>query len=139
MPNTFRIYRSTYDDSWMEFTTQEYEYEDAYEKAEELNNQLDFDAPYRYHVCPGLYPVFSPECIFQTKLREKLWIGELTRDGEKIHIYAINYTDEDQAQNVEPERLRRVEEGHYLEMPVTNAEFLLKVLSIEIAIVENQI
>jgi len=139
MSNTFRIYRATHNDEIRQFLPEEYGYEEAYSVAEELNEGLKDYIPYRYYVCPGQSPVFPVECIFQCKLDSTLWIGELTRCGEKIHVYAINYTNETHAQNVEPERLIRVEDGHYLDMPVTNAEFLLKVLSIEIAIIENQI
>jgi len=137
--NTFRIYLTTYQDDCMEFTTQEYGYEEAYEKAEELNSQLEPGAPYSYCVCPGQYPVFSPECIFQINLQGRLWIGELTREGGKIHIYAINYTNEAHAQNLEHDEMLRMESGHYLDMPVSNAEFLMKVLQIEIGVLENKI
>ena len=139
MSNTFRIYRETYEGDAREFLPKEYSYEEAYEVAEELSSQLEPGAPYSYCVCPGQYPVFPVECIFQCNLDSRLWIGELTRDGEKIHVYAINYTNETHAQNVEPQRLVKAEYGHYLYMPVTKAEFLLKVLQIEIGVLENKL
>ncbi|OJJ21391.1 hypothetical protein BKI52_12595 [marine bacterium AO1-C] len=139
MSNTFRIYRKTHDDKLREFLPEEYCYKEAHLTATRLNKELSDWIPYRYHVCPSQSPVFPVECIFQIKLDSNHWIGELTRDGTKIHVYAIEYTNEDHTQNVEPERILREEEGGYLDMPVSNAQFLMKVLQIEIAIVENKL